>query len=246
MLEELILHTEKIADIIYLRSKNKNGNEEILKHLYKNLIDRLKGIYECQRIDSKSSALVLLRSFMEIYMYMKFILKEDTKKRLEAYKYFCSIDEAKKFKLVYKSQNKIVPDQYNEVLQLMYPGIKNIDDYINELKNKYKKLYNYKIDKFNSHKWYSFDRKIDNLLSLMKHLNGNEMLYRFYYSFSSSEVHGTTSADDVISSISVEPCLILWMNEATMMLKTYLHIADSTEINHPLKSLQELQKRAKK
>lgn len=131
--------------------------------------------------------LTLSRNMLENYIYLVYILSEDSFRRSRAYQlsFYKEMDKQVKEQITNKTLEKMrkQDESLNKQITLYNTNKELIENNLKELDS----LYGHKLKK-----WYNDDKKTSNIYSLFKRL-GKSHLYDGVYRYLCMEVHGTNS-----------------------------------------------------
>ncbi|WP_195854154.1 DUF5677 domain-containing protein [Aerococcus tenax] len=183
--------------------------------LFSSLMEKvydIKLLCENKRYDNLG---IILRSFFEQSVYLRYILKEDTLRRSKAFIYGHYIDTLKKLKRLLRYMNQdgeyfneeeyeCVRKIFDHSASLLEADVSNSE----ELLEKYQKIYKEQLINmskkftFNNFKWYNLTGKINNFRKLTNVVGMVDADYDYFYSLTSSGVHGTDPLNRGINMIT--------------------------------------------
>ncbi|NVD83753.1 hypothetical protein HV395_01700 [Enterococcus faecium] len=149
---------------------------------------------------------IILRSMLEQYVSLIYILKDQTQLKAKLFIYSFKIQKFEKMLNTMKfmettdkydtSENELIREKELKKIQEKFPQINSIEDYIYYLKNLYDEIKPHKpARKRNVHyeKWYNINGKINSMKDLMNEINMSDAEYEFMYKLSSMDVHGISA-----------------------------------------------------
>lgn len=187
-------------------SRELEPEDIVIITLQKSLVTKAKDIVyllDKRRIQSID---IILRSMLEQYVSLIYILKDKTKLKAKLFIYSFKIQ---KFEKLINTMNFMEStDKYNtrenenirkkelQKIQEKFPEINSIEDYISYLKDNFAEIQPYKPQKKKKsyyEKWYNINGKIGDMRSLMKEIDMSDAEYEYFYSLSSMDVHGISA-----------------------------------------------------
>lgn len=145
----------------------------------------LKILIENENFDSND---IVMRSAFEAYVYLFFILEDDTEKRARAYAYKNKVEEIKLFEQMTEGSRKgnAIRGYLGITLEEVLANNPQINsEYIIRIKEKYENLFSPKEMKKT---WFDFDNKTKNFEQLCTKM-GMEVEYNLIYRIFSKDVH---------------------------------------------------------
>lgn len=189
---------------------------------------------------------ILLRSMLEQYAYLCYILESHTKTRATLFMYSYKIQKNNKVLNIVdlmETMEKYNTDESAKIKQQVvsqiqkdYPNVNTIEEYISELKNKYDDLIVRSISKTNKahyEKWYNVNGKVGNMRDLMRIIGMDDVEYEFMYGLSSMNVHGIDAfgkAKIVEDDFILES--VINNNLTDLLLSKYLLFSSKAIIKH--------------
>lgn len=227
------------AEGIMKRSIEIKGNSQeiesedlVIISLQNSLVEKAKDInylLDKKRIQSIN---IILRSMLEQYVSLMYILKGKTKLKAKLFIYSYKIQKLVKMITTMNhmenmdeydtSENDSIRKKVLEEIHRDYPQLNSIEDYISHLKKLYDDIQpnNPKNKKdFYYEKWYNINGKIDGMRSLMKEIHMTDAEYEFFYRLSSMDVHGISAFGNVKASkneLALESSLDIKLLESLM------------------------------
>lgn len=208
----LVNAADKIMDrTIKLKGqKNEIGSEDIvIISLQNSILNKVREIDFLIKTNKVQSINVILRSLLEQYVYLMYILDSQTvlKAKLFIYSYKIQMYEKtlKTIRLMNsgpsydtRESEKILHEQLKKI-QEYHPEMNNIEDYIFHLKKQFDELTpNKKAENYSKYeKWYNIDNKTKGMRALMKSIGMNDAEYEYMYSLTSMDVHGISAFGNV-------------------------------------------------
>lgn len=235
----------------------------VIISLQNSLVEKAKDInylLDKRRINSIN---IILRSMLEQYVSLMYILKGQTKLKAKLFIYSYKIQ--KSVKMITTMNNMENMDEYDtsendsirkkvlEEIHRKYPQLNSIEDYISHLKKLYDDIQpnNPKIkDGIYYEKWYNINGKIKGMRSLMKEINMTDADYEFSYGLSSMDVHGISafgnakaSTDELVleSSIDIkllESFMSSYLFFSTKSIVDYYSVKKDPKIKGYMKQLE--------
>ncbi len=194
-------------------SQEIESEDLVIISLQNSLVEKAKDInylLDKKRIQSIN---IILRSMLEQYVSLIYILKGKTKLKAKLYIYSFKIQRIEKLIDTMNfmenmneydiSENDNIRKIILEKIQRDDPKLNSIEDYISKLKESYDDVQPYKPnkkDKFYYEKWYNINGKIRGMRNLMKEINIADADYEFFYSLASMDVHGISAFGNVKAS----------------------------------------------
>ncbi|MBE9890740.1 DUF5677 domain-containing protein [Enterococcus faecium] len=194
-------------------SQEIESEDLVIISLQNSLVEKAKDInylLDKKRIQSIN---IILRSMLEQYVSLIYILKDQTKLKAKLYIYSFKIQRIEKLIDTMNfmenmdeydiSENDNIRKIILEKIQRDDPKLNSIEDYISKLKESYDDVQPYKPnkkDKFYYEKWYNINGKIRGMRNLMKEINIADADYEFFYSLASMDVHGISAFGNVKAS----------------------------------------------
>lgn len=172
-----------VKNKLMYKEKNdiKNENEVIL-FLIDSIIERMESVLLLYKNNKVATAEVVTRTAVELYLYLKYILEDNTTKRCLAFYYKTKFTEQNRCLKKIANHSEILTNRQNEKIN----EIKK-DAEVSQKEEEFKNLFTWNISP-KKNKWYNFDGKHDDMYLLSKHL-GEEEMYDLMYSTFSIAVH---------------------------------------------------------
>ncbi|HHQ6406877.1 TPA: DUF5677 domain-containing protein [Enterococcus faecium] len=205
------------AEGIISYSIEKKGNSQeiepediVIITLQNSILNKARDIVYLLERKRIGSIEIILRSMLEQYVSLIYILKDQTQLKAKLFIYSFKIQKFEKILNTMKfmentdkydtSQNELIREKELKKIQEKFPQINSIEDYIHYLKNLFDEIKPHKTANKNNlyyEKWYNINGKINNMKDLMKEINMSDAEYEFMYKLSSMDVHGISAFGNV-------------------------------------------------
>lgn len=170
--------------------------------LWDSIVEKAKAVQILCDNNQYSEVQIIIRSFIEQFVYIKFILKENTSNRAKVFlyhqRYFDTLNVKKAIDAeVADLSSQNFKNKIDKKIQESPAHRKNLESELDYFKEKYLSYLPKNVKKNNIEKWYSFENlnKYNSLRDLMKDL-GDEDMY-WLYKMNSNNVHGTNTPGNI-------------------------------------------------
>lgn len=208
MKDGLINSAEKMMDQTYKLKFNKHEldiDDSVIISLQTSILNKVKDINFLIKEKRIQSINVILRTMLEQYVYLIYIMNDKTllKSRLFIFSYqiqtyeklLNTIDFMKSNKSFNVEESERVLQEELKKIRKIYPDINSIRDYISYLKQQFDEISPNKStkDRVRYEKWYKLDTKTNSMRDLMKSIDMSDAEYEFMYKLTSMDVHGISA-----------------------------------------------------
>lgn len=186
--------------------KSEIGSEDIvIISLQNSILNKVREIDFLIKANKVQSINVILRSMLEQYVYLMYILDSQTYLKAKLFirsyqiqtyeKLLNTINFMKSDKSFNVNESETVLQKELEKIRKTHPEINNIKDYISYLKKQFDEMSPNKStkDRLKYEKWYKIDTKTSNMRDLMKSIDMSDAEYEFMYGLASMDVHGISA-----------------------------------------------------
>lgn len=230
---------EYVTSKEYSKSKYPDITNLVLGSICWNLVERAEKIRLLAENERNESLGILTRSFLELFVQYKFILKRETDKRTESCFYAYKVSSAEKIKAMLdydQSYHKLTENEL-KILQNEVPGAKGYNDYLSHYKSLSNQLYDN--PKQHSQKWYNLHGEKRKFKQLMKEVGFRETDYQFFYGLGSLDIHGSAAAinfkidkgiDSAIPLFVIYEAIPRWLNTAVTELARYYGVLKKSKV----------------
>lgn len=190
--------------------KSEIGSEDIvIISLQNSILNKVREIDFLIKANKVQSINVILRSMLEQYVYLMYILDSQTYLKAKLFirsyqiqtyeKLLNTINFMKSDKSFNVNESETVLQKELEKIRKTNPEINNIKDYISYLKKQFDEMSPNKStkDRLKYEKWYKIDTKTSNMRDLMKSIDMSDAEYEFMYGLASMDVHGISAFGNV-------------------------------------------------
>lgn len=227
-------------------SKKPDLTTSILFSICGNLIEKAESIRLLEDNNLESTVGVIARSFIELFVQYKFILKKESNKRSESFYYNYKISAGSKIKNMLLYANDELTKDELKVIQLEIPMAKNYDDFISYYKELSNNLYDN--PKNHSQKWYNLHGEKMKFKQLMISSGFNERDYDFFYGLGSLDIHGISSAVNMsqfkLSSLKstipiyiIDETITIWLSTALLDLAKFYKLENKNKVKNYLSQI---------
>lgn len=180
----------------------------VIKSLYVDLVDKVETINYLYKVGVTDNIGMIFRSFLEVYMYLSFILEKNTINRGRAcfywQKYVAVKNLRKTFEHLDASQKEKYKNEINDTLQKNNnPSYKDLDSYDLYIKDKINNCFTNKMKLKDRRNWFNEDGKHQDIRRLFEYM-GKVSEYDHFYSRYSASSHGLS----VLGQLSVSPQML--------------------------------------
>lgn len=193
-----------------IRTRKFNVVDNAIISLWDSIVEKAKAVQILCDNKQYSEVQIIIRSFIEQFVYIQFILKENTSKRAKAFLYHQRYTDTLNVKKAIDAglpdlSSENFKDKIDKKVQASPAHRKDLESELDYFKEKYFSYLPKNVKKNNIEKWYSFEKlnKYNNLRDLMKDL-GDEDIY-WLYKMNSNNVHGTNTPRNIhLENVNVE------------------------------------------
>lgn len=180
----------------------------VIKSLYVDLVDKVETINYLYKVGVTNNIGMIFRSFLEVYMYLSFILEKNTKERGRAcfywQKYVTVKNLKNKFNHLSASEKEEYVNEINDTLQKRNnSAYQDLDSYELYITEKINNCFTNPMKLSKRRNWFNEDGEHQNIRSLFEYM-GKESEYDDFYSRYSASSHGLS----VLGQISVSPQML--------------------------------------
>lgn len=212
-LKEEVIPIYKSISLQVFNAVPKDGNEVdvhdlVIKSLYVDLVDKVETINYLYKVGVTDNIGMIFRSFLEVYMYLSFILEKNTKKRGRACFYWQRYVTVKNLKNTFNHLNASEKEEYvnkiNDILQKKNnSSYQDLDSYDLYIREKINNCFTNTMDLKKRRNWFNEDGKHQDIRRLFEYM-GKELEYDNFYSRYSASSHGLS----VLGQLSVSPQML--------------------------------------
>lgn len=224
-LKKINREADKVAGNVLKEAFSEGLNREFsyadmaILGILENIINQVKSLEILHEQNHNTSADIIIRAIFENYVYLKFLLKDNTELKGKSYQYSVRLSE---FSLVDKLKDQSLDGKrLRDFIGVKLVDIENMYDTKTDpgqrvrIEKEYLEVIGMKRLE---QKWYNLDGKTKNFKDLCNHLQMNTE-YEFIYSLMSKEAHGK----DANEWFELKEYLVM-MKQSSNYKENYLHI----------------------
>lgn len=184
-----------ISEKLYNKSPRIGEKNVAIISLFRDLLSKAESmnLLICEHKESEMN--ILLRSFVEEYLYIKFILEKDSVKRGNAYYFSNKVTGLKKVRVYLENANDVetatrLRNSIEKELQKNnHKDVNTLEDEISFYNEKYSTVFFDRSKEKERYYWFNLDNEgLTSIEKLAKHLDGGDIYY--LYNIFSAEIHG--------------------------------------------------------
>lgn len=183
--------------------KETDLEDDVIYAISHSIIEKAADLHFLMRNSRYESVEIISRTMLELFVSLKYILKEDTNRRALSYYYSYKKQMAKKIQGtidLMREENIMIDLTEKDLMNLEaeIPGATTLEEYKQHYNNLSIQMYSKDTNKDNRKRWYDIDGNLRGFRDLMAEVNMNGAEYEFFYGIGSLDVHGL----DIIGKIN--------------------------------------------